>query len=109
MVMMKMMVTLMLLLPQQRGILVRQIKYDLLDYNPETFVIPSLRVCCTGIHYIHKYAKGSLPHTSDSMHLEDHNLVLKRHTSLMFYAFIHLLFCTKFHVNGSFQSDVINH
>ena len=61
--------------------------------------------------FVTGFAKRGLPHTSNSINLEDHNLVFKKDASLKFSPSINLCWCspmTKFQVNNCFQSQVMN-
>ena len=61
--------------------------------------------------YVTGFAKRGLPHTSNSMNLEDHNLVFKIDANLKCSPFINLCWCspmTKFQVNNTFQPQVMN-
>ena len=61
--------------------------------------------------YMTGFVKRGLPHTSNSMNVEDHNVVFKKDTNLKFSPSINLCWCsvlTKFHVNNFFQSQVMN-
>ena len=58
------------------------------------------------------FAKKGLPHTSNSMNLEDHNVVFKKDTILKFFPCITLWWYSllpKYQGNNFFQSEVMNY
>ena len=60
-------------------------------------------------NYVTKFAKRGLPHTSNSINLEDCNLGFKAHTNLTeFSTSTNLFLVSKFQGNGCFQSEVID-
>ena len=61
--------------------------------------------------YVTGFAKRGLPHTSNSMNLEDCNFVFKKDANLKFSLSIKLCWSptmTQFQVNNFFQSQVMN-
>ena len=63
------------------------------------------------VYICHQIAKRGVLHTSSYVNLENHNLVIKRHTKLKVSPAIHLFWCfllTKFQVSSVNQSEVMN-